>query len=56
MQDLIDVFPDFRMRLKLNPRTKKIEYGADVTSVFDICWYTFGCLATDIAPPMDTGL
>lgn len=55
MQDLIDVFPDFHMRLKMNPRTKKIEYGADVTSVFDICWYTFGRLATDIAPPMDTG-
>lgn len=55
MQQLIDVFPDFRMRLKMNPRTKKIEYGADVTSVFDICWYTFGRLAADIAPPMDTG-
>lgn len=55
MMQLVDLFPDFRMRLKLNPRTKKIEYGADVTSVFDICWYTFGRLAADIAPPMDTG-
>ena len=29
--------------------------GYTVTSVFDICWYTFGRLAADFAPPMDTG-
>ena len=55
MMQLVNLFPDFRMHLKMNPRTKKIEYGADVTSVFDICWYTFGRLAADIAPPMDVG-
>ena len=37
MMQLVDLFPDFRMHLKMNPRTKKIEYGADVTSIFDIC-------------------
>lgn len=52
-QQLIDLFPDFRMRLKMNRWSKKIEYGADVYSVFDICWYTFARMVADIAPPAD---
>lgn len=56
MTQLIDLFPGFRMRLKMNHRSKKIEYGADVYSVFDICWYTFGRLVADVAPPADYGI
>lgn len=56
MTQLIDLFPAFRMRLKMNRRSKKIEYGADVYSVFDICWYTFGRLVADVAPPADYGI
>ena len=56
MTQLIDLFPDFRMRLKMNRRSKKIEYGADVHSVFDICWYAFGRLVADVAPPADYGI
>ena len=56
MTQLIDLFPDFRMRLKMNRRSKKIEYGADVYSVFDICWYAFGRLVADVAPPADYGI
>lgn len=56
MTQLIDLFPDFRMRLKMNRRSKKIEYGADGYSVFDICWYAFGRLVADVAPPADYGI
>ena len=52
---LLDLFPDFRMRLKFNPRYGKVEYGADVHSVFDICWYTFARMIADTAPPVDYG-
>lgn len=56
MTQLIDLFPDLRMRLKMNRRSKKIEYGADVNSVFDICWYAFARMVADIAPPADIGI
>ncbi len=56
MTQLIELFPDFRMRLKMNRRSKKIEYGADVSSVFDICWYTFARMVADIAPPADMSI
>ena len=55
VSQLIDLFPDFRMRLKFNPRYGKVEYGADVHSVFDICWYTFAQMIADTAPPVDYG-
>ena len=50
---IIDMFPDFRMRLKLDRNTGKVMFGADVQSVFDICWYTFSRLVADVAPPID---
>jgi hypothetical protein len=40
------------MRLKLDKKTGKVMFGADVQSVFDIAWYTFSrCLhlAIDIS-------
>lgn len=42
------------MRLKQYKKTGKIMYGADVQSVFDICWYTFARIVADVAPPIDT--
>lgn len=56
MLKVIDMFPDFRMRLKLDREKGKIMYGADIQSVFDICWYTFSRLVADVAPPVDEDL
>lgn len=53
---LIGMFPDFRMRLKRDKMTKKIMYGADVQSVFDIAWYAFSRMVADVAPPADEDL
>lgn len=50
---LMSLFPEFRMKLKVNPRTKRIVYAADVQSVFDICWYTLSRMVADDAPPLD---
>ncbi len=50
------MFPDFRMRLKLDRKKGKIMYGADIQSVFDICWYTFSRMVADVAPPVDEDL
>lgn len=54
MLDLIEMFPDIRMRLKQNKKTHKIEMGAEVHSVFDIAWYAFSRLVANIAPPADS--
>ena len=51
--DLIEMFPDIRMRLKQNKKTHKIEMGAEVHSVFDIAWYAFARLVANVAPPVD---
>jgi predicted metalloendopeptidase len=56
ISQVIDMFPDFRMRLKLDKKTKKVMYGADIQSVFDICWYTFSRMVADVAPPVDEDL
>ena len=53
---VIDMFPDFRMRLKLDKKTGKVMYGTDIQSVFDICWYTFSRMVADVAPPVDEDL
>lgn len=50
---LLSLFPEFQMKLKVNPRTKRVVYAADVQSVFDICWYTLSRMVADDAPPMD---
>jgi hypothetical protein len=56
ISQVIDMFPDFRMRLKLDKKTGKVMYGADIQSVFDICWYTFSRMVADVAPPVDEDL
>lgn len=53
---LLGLFPDFRMRLKLDDKTRRIMYGADINSVFDIAWYTFARMLADDAPPVDDDL
>ena len=52
--EIIYMFPDFRLCLKLNGKTGKVEMGADIRNVFDIAWYTFARMVADIAPPQDT--
>lgn len=50
---VIDMFPDFRMRLKLDKKSGKVMFPADVQAVFDIAWYTFSRIVADVAPPID---
>ena len=44
---LIECIPDFRLRLKLDPKSEQVVFAADVNSVFDIAWYTFARLLTE---------
>ena len=37
---LIDMLPDFRLRLKVNHKKNRVVLAADVHSVFDIAWFT----------------
>lgn len=53
---LIDIIPDFNMRLKVNPKTNQVVFSADVHSVFDICWYTLARKITEDEPPEKKGL
>lgn len=52
--DMLEMFPDFKMRVKQDRKTYKIEMGADIHSVFDIAWYSFARMVSDVAPPADT--
>jgi hypothetical protein len=56
LRNVLDMFPVIRWRLKMNPKSGKIEMGADVQSVFDIAWYTFARMVADVAPPVDEDL
>ena len=37
---LMDMIPDFHMRLKVDHKSEKVVFAADIHSVFDITWYT----------------
>ena len=52
---MVDIMPDFRIRLKVNPRTRKMVFAADVHSVFDICWYTLARKMSEDVAPEDKG-
>ncbi len=54
-ETLVDLFPDFRIRLKIDPRTRKAVFAADVNSVFDICWYTLARRISEDVAPDDRG-
>ena len=52
---LVDMIPDFRMRLKINPKTNRAVFSADINSVFDICWYTLARKISEDLAPDDKG-
>lgn len=52
---LIDMIPDFKMRLKVNPVSNRLVFSADVESVFDICWYTLARMLSEDPAPEDKG-
>lgn len=54
-EKMVDIMPDFRIRLKINPRTRKMVFAADVHSVFDICWYTLARKMSEDVAPEDKG-
>lgn len=54
-EKMVDIMPDFRIRLKVNPRTRKMVFAADVHSVFDICWYTLARKMSEDVAPEDKG-
>ena len=56
MFDLLEMFPDFKMRVKQNPKTHKAEMTAEIHSVFDIAWYAFARMVADVAPPADVNM
>lgn len=47
--------PDLRVRLKVNPKTRKLVFATDVHSVFDFCWYTLARKMSEDAAPEDVG-
>ena len=52
---LIECIPDFRLRLKLHPKTRRMEFCADVNSVFDIAWYTLARMLSEQPEPEQVG-
>ena len=54
--NVLDMLPDFKMRVKQNPKTYKAEMCAEIHSVFDIAWYTFARMISDVAPPIDVDM
>lgn len=56
LNKLIERIPDFNMRLKVNPKTNRIEFSADVNSVFDIAWFTLARMISEDPTPGNKGL
>ena len=53
---LMEMIPDFRIRLKVNPKTHRVVFAADVNSIFDICMYTLARkISDDVSPEERTG-
>lgn len=55
LNTLIDIMPDFHMRLKRDPKNNQVVFAADVNSVFDIAWYTLARMITDFGPLEEGG-
>ncbi len=51
--DALEMFPDFKMRVRQDKKTHKVEMSAEIHSVFDIAWYAFARMVADVAPPAD---
>ena len=48
---LIDIIPEFTMKLKVDSCTNRLEFSTDINSVFDIAWLTLArMLSEDPAP------
>ena len=45
---LMEMIPDFHMRLKVDPKTDKVVFAAEVHSIFDIAWYTLARYMVDV--------
>lgn len=45
---LVEMRPDFHMQLKVDPKTDKVVFAADVHSIFDIAWYTLVRYMVDV--------
>lgn len=52
---LVDMVPEFKIGLKINPRTQRTVFAADIKSVFDICWYTLARKISEDVAPIDRG-
>lgn len=50
LDKLIERIPNFIMHLKVNPKTNRIEFSADVNSVFDIAWFTLAKMISSDPP------
>lgn len=50
---LMSLFPEFKMKLQKNSKTKRITFAADIRSVFDICWFALARLVADDTPKDD---
>ena len=53
---LMSLFPEFKMKLQKDPKTKRIAFAAEINSVFDICWYTLARMVADDTPKEDEDL
>ena len=54
-EKLMDLFPDFKFRLKTNPADGRVVLAAVVDSVFDIAWYALAHLMTEEPMLKDLG-
>mgnify|MGYP000009741286 len=52
---LIDIIPEFTMKLKVDPRTNRLEFSTDINSVFDIAWLTLARMLSEDPAPEDKG-
>ncbi len=52
---MLDFFPDFKLRLKVSPKTQRVVLSAEVDSVFDIAWYALAHLITEEPLPEEKG-
>ena len=50
---LLSLFPEFKMKLRKDAKTKRILFAADVYSVFDLGWYALSRSVANDAPDYD---
>ena len=43
------------MKLKVDPRTNRLEFSTDINSVFDIAWLTLARMLSELPAPEDKG-